>query len=89
MTCSCSRDCVCAREQAAYSLGLYILPWFAARFLSGELPGLFLMGRILYRCKTQPSQKSAFRAGAYCPGLLGISLGAEAEGALFLMGHIL
>ena len=35
--------------QALYSLGLYMLPWLAARFLSGEPPGLFLMGRIVFR----------------------------------------
>lgn len=35
--------------QALYSLGLYMLPWLAARFLSGEPPGLFLMGRVIFR----------------------------------------
>lgn len=38
-----------AARQALYSLGLYLLPWCAARFLSGEPPGLFLMGRVIFR----------------------------------------
>ena len=56
--------------QAAYSLGLYILPWFAARFLSTEAPGLFFMGRIVYRCGAQLDRRGGLCACTHaCPGL--------------------
>jgi len=52
------------RAQALYSVGLYALPWFAARFLSGELPGLFLMGRVVFRCAAGSARSHRGQAGA-------------------------
>lgn len=54
--------------QALYSLGLYMLPWLAARFLSGEPPGLFLMGRIIFRHARSACFGMAGRSGVSLNG---------------------
>ena len=35
--------------QVLYSVYLFIGPWLAANYLSGEAPGLFFMGHVLFR----------------------------------------
>jgi hypothetical protein len=40
---------MCTLMQVLYSVYLFFGPWMAAEFLSGEPPGLFFAGRVLFR----------------------------------------